>query len=221
MMRTLMATVLVTGMLVGLGATQASAAYEFYMTITGGQQGAFAGECQIPGWEHTMPCMALAYEVKVPNPPRPGSIAASGLEVDYAPLTITKPWGAASPQILRALATGEILSEVQLRFVRVTPQGSEETYYTITLRNATVIGWHPRVGNAAAVVAGSPNLLELEEVTFQYEAVTVQFLPTGAATSAGWTGVSPTVAPGTPQGGPTVRLDENRRPSRVLRERTE
>jgi hypothetical protein len=46
--------------------------------------------------------------------------------------------GAASPQILQAAATNEILTAVSLRFVPTTSTGVEETLQTITLTNATI-----------------------------------------------------------------------------------
>src|SRR5215471_12101292 len=74
-------------------------------------------------------------ELDIPHEAATGH--ASGKR-QYQPITVTKEWGAASPQILQAAATNETLSTVSLRFVHTTSTGVEETSQTITLTNATI-----------------------------------------------------------------------------------
>ena len=93
-----------------LGAGQANAAYEFYMQITGGKQGLFKGESVRQTWKDWIPCLRLDFD------PQASTDRASGLPagpLQMGVLTVTKEWGAASPQIFRALCTNELLKSVE------------------------------------------------------------------------------------------------------------
>jgi type VI secretion system Hcp family effector len=57
----------------------------------------------------------------------------------WKPIQISKQWGAASPQILQALATNEVLNPVIVEFTRTTPDGKEQVYQRVTLTNALVV----------------------------------------------------------------------------------
>ena len=93
----------------------------------------------------------------------------------YQPITVTKEWGAASPQILQAAATNETLNTVSLRFVHTTSTGVEETSQTITLSNATISEVRRYVDFTAA--AGSAGQLELEDVSFLFQRIVVEDVP--------------------------------------------
>jgi type VI secretion system secreted protein Hcp len=218
MTRALTVTGLVVVLTAGLGITQA-AAWEFYMTITGGQQGKFAGELSTQGWEHAMGCVALSGDVQAPFAGG-GVGGAAAMTVKYMPLTVTKAWGAASPQIFRALVTGEILKQVVMKFLQTTPTGQREVYYTITLSNAVVTALHLHVGEAATAAVAQAARPELEDVSFRYEAITVQSMLTGAQAGGGVNGPLKEAGPGQEQGpGASVapQTEINRRVPRTRR----
>ena len=73
----------------------------FALTITGQRQGSFAGDGSVRD------IRGLSYELEVIAPTDPASGQATGRR-QYKPLTITKEWGASSPQILTALATNAV-----------------------------------------------------------------------------------------------------------------
>lgn len=92
----------------------------FFVSIKGSKQGQFKGELHEAG--HTAEIGGLRLSMKLDVPQDAATGRASGRR-QYQPLIITKEWGAASPQILQAAATNEVLTTVSLRFVHTTTTG--------------------------------------------------------------------------------------------------
>jgi type VI secretion system secreted protein Hcp len=139
---------------------------QFFLIIKGLRQGQFKGEHHEAGHTTEIGGLRLSMELDIPLDAATGH--ASGKR-RYQPLTITKAWGAASPQILQAAATNEILTAVSLRFVQTTSTGAEETLQTITLTNATISEVRRYVDFTAG--AGSSTLLQLEDVSFIFQRI--------------------------------------------------
>jgi type VI secretion system secreted protein Hcp len=161
-----------------LAAAPAAAAYEFYMKATGTKQGAFKGESTRGAWKDQSPCVSMIYEVKSPRDTATGM--ATG-RTQFGDLTVTKEWGAASPQLFQAMVTNEVLKEVVLSFIKTDPNGQEQVYFTITLKNAVIATYRMRAGEAAASAAADGmakhtaayDTHELEDISFRYESITV------------------------------------------------
>ena len=109
--------------------------YEFYVTIQGKKQGQFKGESLREREKGKIPALRFVYEVKSPRDAATGQ--ASGKR-QHSPITITKEWGAASPQLFQALVMIEGLESVLFEFIQTGTEGAEEVYYTINLTNATI-----------------------------------------------------------------------------------
>jgi type VI secretion system secreted protein Hcp len=118
-------------------ASPAYAAVNSYMRIEGTEQGPFKGEPAHQGSDQWIPIMQFNQSMQSPRDSATGQ--ASGKR-RHEPIKITKEWGAASPQLQRALATNEVLKEVVFEFVRTNARGREEVYETIKLTNALVTG---------------------------------------------------------------------------------
>jgi type VI secretion system secreted protein Hcp len=115
----------------------AYAAVDAYMQIEGSKQGQFKGEAKRKGSDKWIPVLSFSETVESPRDAATGQ--ASGKR-QHKPIKITKEVGAASPQLLRALNTGEVLRSVVIEFVRPDPKGREEVYRTVRLENALVGG---------------------------------------------------------------------------------
>lgn len=122
----------------GLGAR------DFYMTITRKE-----GPVKEAG-ETRLRCQAYSYDVKSPRDAASGQ--ATGKR-QHKPITITKEWGASSPQLMKAMATGEVIPRVLLEFPRnATNPDSEramEVFMTIELTNVVVVGLTQVTGDAS------------------------------------------------------------------------
>jgi type VI secretion system secreted protein Hcp len=130
----------VVGIFLALGLAHAD---NIYVSAKGARLGQFKGELPSPpkGFENKIPGSKFHYEVISPRDP------ATGLPMgkrQHRPVTITKEWGAASPQFFQALISNETLTEVIIDFV--TPDAKQPGMasggiilsHTIKLTNATV-----------------------------------------------------------------------------------
>ena len=150
-------------------------AYEFYAKIEGTTQGAFKGES--PRKAHAEQIAGLSYAHKITAPRDVATGQASGKR-QHGPITITKEWGAASPQLFQALCTNEILKSVVFDFYNTTKEGTEQIYYTITLTDATVasIEYMTGTGESAgsAKTTATYDTHELEAISFTYRRIEVE-----------------------------------------------
>jgi type VI secretion system Hcp family effector len=140
--------------------------YEFYITIVGAKQGAFKGE---GSGKHDGKLVGLAFEQ--------ASTAASGgtggAKPSFGPVRFTRRWDAASPQLLTALATGEVLTDVRFEFLRSNDEGEETVFHAIRLTGARVIGLRTFIDLEAEPSSLMP-LPPLEEVELGFAAMEVE-----------------------------------------------
>jgi type VI secretion system secreted protein Hcp len=171
-----------------LTAPSSYAAYEFYVSIEGATQGQFKGESTDP--DHADQLVGIGYEHEIRVPPDTTTAQTSGRR-QHGPIRIIKEFGAATPQIMQALVTNEMLPAVVIQFVRNAGQtGAEEVYHKITLVNATVSRIQQHTGFANALVAESTvrpyDTMELESVDFTYQRIVHESIVGGTSASDSW-----------------------------------
>jgi type VI secretion system secreted protein Hcp len=155
--------------------SQALAAYEFYFQVTGVTQGILKGESARERWQDWLVGLAYDYEVSTPRDVDTGR--ASGVR-RHGPVTVTKEWGAATPQIFQALTTNEMLERVEFNFLKTTRNGTEEVYHKVILENAVVTDIKQRtetVENASGKTIVY-DTAELEDVSFAFQRITIENL---------------------------------------------
>ena len=156
-------------------------AQAFYITAQGQKQGAIKGDVTQKGHEGAILGLALSHDITSPRDP------ASGLPTGkpmHKPLTVTIPWGSATPRLLNALYNNETLTTVHLSFLRTTPAGIDAEFMTIDLTNASVSEIASRVPNVS-----DPNLSKLQEyneVSFTYQKITTTFTVGGITATDDW-----------------------------------
>lgn len=166
--------VLAMGLAVAFALTLTSAAQAAYIarvSIEGTKQGWFRGEG--PGKATnpaTLPLVNFKYELVVPRDP------ASGLPTgarQHKPVVITKEWGAATPQLLQALVTNEILKSVLIEFVQTNAGGQEYVYYTVKLTNASIMSLrrYTRAGDQGGQHASTGDHVQLEDISFTFQKI--------------------------------------------------
>jgi type VI secretion system secreted protein Hcp len=142
-------------------------AYEFYVTIEGTKQGRLAGESTREVHKGKLAGIGFSYEVT-------SSLgAASGRasrKREHGPITFTKEWGAASPQLFAALVTNEVLETALFEFVRTNDVGVERVFQTIRLTNASVTSIHQYV---AAQEDTELDHAELEDVALSFRDIEI------------------------------------------------
>jgi type VI secretion system secreted protein Hcp len=106
-----------------------------YLTAKGQKQGDIAGNVTEKGREGSIGLFSVSYQIDTPIDPFSG--AATGKR-SHKPVTIVKAIDRATPKLLEALVTNEILSSVRIEFWRPTPE-TEAPYFIVALTNALVV----------------------------------------------------------------------------------
>jgi len=154
----------------------------FYVTIKGQKQGAIKGDVTQKGREGTIPGLALSHDVVSPRD------AASGLPTGkrmHKPLTITTPWGSATPKLFTALFTNENLTSVNMRFWRPAATGGTEIQFmTIDLTNASISDIQSQVPDVR-----DPALAKYEEyheISFTYQKIQITYTDGAITATDDW-----------------------------------
>lgn len=164
-------------------------AYEFYVTIEGHKQGLFKGsfdsgddKAASARRKHRIAGIKFLSETTSPRDAATGQ--ASGRRI-HKPITITKEWDAASPQLFQALVDNETLKSVLFEFVKTQPNGSEEVYHTVTLTNAAVSNIRSYLD--LTDTSGDPyDAHELEDVSFVFQKIELENREGKTAASDSW-----------------------------------
>lgn len=152
----------------------ASPSKVMYVTIEGTKQGRFKGESVREAHKNKLEAWNLGHAISSPRDAATGQ--ASGRR-QHGPLTITKAWGAATPQIFQALVTNEVLKSVLIEHLQTTPEGMEEVRGTIKLTNATV-------SNVVRSTDADGRIIEA--VSFTYQRIELEDKPGKTAAFDDW-----------------------------------
>jgi type VI secretion system Hcp family effector len=133
-------------------------AYQAYASIKGAKQGQLKGGSMDPKHFRWIEIVAFKSEVKAPRDASAGQ--ASGKR-QHKPIRFTVAFGAATPQLLQARATNEVLSQVIIEIVDLSAPGNEPQVRRIILNQAKIVDVRPHVG------AASPGQV-LSDFTFEY-----------------------------------------------------
>jgi type VI secretion system secreted protein Hcp len=109
--------------------------FQAYVSIKGRKQGQFKGDSTEATRKDWITVLAYSFDVVSPRDVQTGH--ASGKR-KYKPISFLKQWDAATPQLMEALATNEILESVIFEFEKVGRDGKQYVYQTVKLTNATV-----------------------------------------------------------------------------------
>jgi type VI secretion system secreted protein Hcp len=138
-------------------------AYHAYVSFKGNKQGQFKGESTQDKRKDKW-IAVLSFQMGVQSPRDAGSGLASGKR-QHQPVTITKEWGPASPQLWQALTSKETLESVEIQFTKTTGTGAEQVYETIKLTNAVISAFGPHAG---PLPPGAHDGKRYENLTLEY-----------------------------------------------------
>ncbi len=124
--------------------------FELFVTIKGDRQGLFKGESMQKNFVNTIPAFNFTFEL---------STTATGKR-QFAPITITKNIGAASPQIIQAIVTNERLM-VLFQFYQLNLRGALVLHHTVKLTNAFITNFKQYFPQQ--------NGPEFEDISFSYQ----------------------------------------------------
>jgi type VI secretion system secreted protein Hcp len=157
-------------------------AVQIYASFKGVKQGDFKGESNQKGREGTIPCVGFSYGVIVPRDVATGQ--ASGKR-QHQPVTVTKEWGASSPQLYAAAYTNEVLSQVVFNFYVTGPTGTQRLDHTVKLTNAIIVSVRQSI---LLPQQGGPIIdsRELEEISLTFQKIDITSVPGGTEASDDW-----------------------------------
>jgi|GEM_PF-1524852 len=142
------------------------------------------GGSEKPGRVGTSDVFAVDHELVQPIDPLTGAASSAR---QHRPLTVLKVIDRASPGLHRALATGQTFREVELDFYQLEPATRVETkYYTITLKNARIVGLKTMV--PTTFLPENESYGHMEEVRFAYEMIQWHWIPDAIVEQDAWRG---------------------------------
>jgi type VI secretion system secreted protein Hcp len=108
-------------------------AIEAYMYVTGDNQGPIEGSStRFPG---AIEVGTYGHSLRIPTDINTGQ--ASGQRL-HGPVKVVIPFDVAVPKLYQALATGELLTEVQIRFLAPDQEGVLTHFFTVRIQDAHV-----------------------------------------------------------------------------------
>jgi type VI secretion system Hcp family effector len=146
-----------------------------YFQCKGTKQGQFASEGPAPRWVGWQAGLDLEFKADAPVD------RATGLptgRLQLTPLQIVRAVGPASPQLLAALSTNEVLSQVIIHF---PPGPNDSAWYEMTLYNARVVSLRQYLAPAPGEAATGPLRL-LEAISLRYQRLTQRHVASGRET---------------------------------------
>ena len=149
--------------------------------ITGQEQGKIEGSCNQQGREGTILVEAFNHEVYIPRDPQTG--LATGKRVHNS-FSFVKTYDKSSPQLYKALCTGEHLSNVTMKWYRIDPTGKEEHYFTHVLEDAVIVSIRPWMPNC--LDPSTESYTHMEEVSCTYKKIRWTHEPDGIEHEDDW-----------------------------------
>jgi type VI secretion system secreted protein Hcp len=145
-----------------------------YLTIVGARQGKFKGESTVSGHQDAIEGLSLDYALDLVFDPATGQVTG---RVQHRPFRFIKVSGAATPQLLAAFVTKELITSVTIQFVK-TPSDTT-VIESLVITNATIVGFRHHLGPSPEVAVGSN---PFDEVALTYQKIEMRY--PAAATSA-------------------------------------
>jgi type VI secretion system secreted protein Hcp len=157
----------------------------FFVKVRGSRQGEYKGESKRASRRDWIEGLDFSFELASPRDPATGRPTGKR---QYKPILLMKEWGASSPQFLQALATNEMLTQVDFEFVSLRPDGAEELTATVQLTNAAVTDVSQVIGKGPL---SSVDNLELTPIGFTFMKIVVKDVQGNTEFRDDWQSVPP------------------------------
>mgnify|MGYP001224198113 CR=1 FL=1 len=161
-----------------------------YISIEGQTQGnitagAFTadsvGNIFVEGHEDQMLVQEFKHVVTVPTDPQSGQPAGQRV---HKPFIITVALNKAVPLLYNALASGEMLPNVELKWYRTSTEGKQEHYFTTTLTDATIVDINCKMPHCQD--PAMENFTQLIDISLAYRKIDWEHTVAGTSGSDDW-----------------------------------
>ncbi|MFF7066161.1 type VI secretion system tube protein TssD [Pseudomonas sp. NPDC008258] len=139
------------------------------------------GNVFVEGHEDEILVQEIKHEVTVPTDPQSGQ--PSGQRV-HKPFIFTSSLNKATPLMYNALASGETLAKVTIKWYRTSVEGKQEHFFTTELTDATIVKINTVMPHAQD--KENADFTQLIEVSLAYRKITWDHQISGTAGSDDW-----------------------------------
>jgi len=151
-----------------------------HMTIKTAAGKDIQGSCKMKGRENTILIFSMDHDIHMPRDPQSG--LPTGKRI-HGPLTIMKEFDKSSPELYKALSTGERMT-VTIKWYRIDPKGKEEHYFTHELTDAIVVSIKVLV--PVVFLKENEPYRHMEEVSFTYKKIKWTQVPDSKEAEDDW-----------------------------------
>ncbi len=148
-------------------------------------QGAFTeesvGNIWVEGHEDEIMAQEIDHVITIPRDPQSGQ--PSGQRV-HKPFKFTASLNKATPLLFNALASGELLPKVEVRWYRTNTSGKQEHFYTTTLEDAIIVDMQTKLPHAQD--PKNADYTQLIECSLSYRKITQDHVISGTSGSDDW-----------------------------------
>lgn len=161
-----------------------------YISIEGKTQGnitagAFTaesvGNVYVEGHEDEMLVQAIQHDVSIPTDAQSGQ--PSGQRV-HKPFTFTVSLNKAVPLMYNALASGELLPRVEVKWYRTSMEGKQEHFFSTIIEDAIIVDLDLTMPHCLDV--NNANFTQLLNVSLSYRKITWEHVVSGTSGADDW-----------------------------------
>lgn len=161
-----------------------------YMSITGKKQGlitkgAFTadsvGNNYQKAHEDQVLVQAFSHKITVPKDPQSGQPTA---QRQHHELCITKVFDKASPLLLQAQTSSELLTRVEIHWYRASGSATQEHYYTTLLEDAVIVEIRDYMHNCQD--PGNAHFTHLQDICMTYRKISWTHVASSTSGSDDW-----------------------------------
>jgi type VI secretion system secreted protein Hcp len=139
------------------------------------------GSVDVQDRENSVEILSFSHGLLVPTDSNTGKITGTRL---HAPLMIEKEFDSSSPYLYKAVATGQTLKSVEIKWYRINDAGQEVEYFNMLLENVRVVSINPVMHNSKE--SGLQMHNHNEGVQLRYERITWKYCDGNVQYSDAW-----------------------------------
>lgn len=138
-----------------------------YMWIKDDGGADIKGSVTVQGREGSVEIIALDHGVSIPTDSNTGKLTGTRI---HRPITFCKETDASTPYLYKAVASGQTLKSVEIKWYRIDDSGKEKEYFNTKLDNVKVVAVKAKMLDIKNPSYERHN--HLEDVELRYETIT-------------------------------------------------
>lgn len=150
-----------------------------YMWIKDDGGADIKGSVDVNGREGSVEVISFTHGLNIPTDNHTGKLTGTRV---HSAVEFEKEFDSSSPYLYKAVATGQKLKSVELKWYQINDAGQEQEYFNIFLENVTVVGINPVMHN----IKTNQIMNHLESVCLRYEKITWKYCDGNVQYSDTW-----------------------------------